>query len=206
MGIRKATGQDEYEQNPGHAHNFYIHNRPIDFESVPVTLISPIFGRLSDDLFTREKDLRSEDFASARELANRLSMLEKDEASRKQAFLNWLLKTLPGIETEEPSDDVPLRPHEVRPRLATVIREHGETRCDYETDGHVELGDNLLLVTQGKLELGEGSTDPHRQLMTCVRAYYMQKRCSYRIGQSCLPVILIAYYGSFIPLARVLPC
>ena len=197
-------GLGECEEEPGHPRELYIHNRPIDFESVPVTLISPIFGRLSDDLFTCEKDFRSEDFAPARNLANMLSMLEKNVASRKRAFLNWLLKTLPGIEREGSSDNAPLQPHEVRPRLATVITR--DTGCDLETDGHVEFGDNLLLVTQCMLELGERSTDPHQQLMTHVAAYYMQKRCSYRVGQSCLPVILIAYYGVFIPLVRVLAC
>ena len=138
-----------------------------------------------------------------------LSKLGKDEKSRRKGFLDWLLKTLPGIETGEWSDDAPLQPYqEVRPRLATTVI-NGERRDrihDYHTHGHVELGDNLLLVTQGNLKLGERSTNPHWQLMTCVRAYYMQKRCSYRVGQSCLPVILIAYYGAFIPLVRVLAC
>jgi hypothetical protein len=39
----------------GRAREVYIHNGPIDFESVPLTLISPIFGRLSDDLFTNHE-------------------------------------------------------------------------------------------------------------------------------------------------------
>ena len=49
-------------------------------------------------------------------------------------------------------------------------KEHIDTKCDYDPDGHVELGDNILLITEGKLELGEGSTDPHWQLMAYVRA------------------------------------
>ena len=138
-----------------------------------------------------------------------LSKLEKAEAPRTKAFIDWLLKTLPGIERRESQNYAPLQPHEeVRPRLSTVIMkgQHRDNRCDYETDGHVELGDNPLLVTEGKPELGESSMDPHWQLMSYVRAYYMQERCSYRIGQSCLPAILIAYYGMFIPLTRVLAC
>ena len=85
-----------------------------------------------------------------------------------------------------------------------VQGEHIDTKCDYETDGHVELGENILLITEGKLELGEGSTDPHWQLMAYVRAYYTQKRSTYRVGQSRLPVILLAYHGAFIPLVSVL--
>jgi hypothetical protein len=191
--FRKAMEQDEGRE-------CYIHNRPIDFDEVPVTLISPIFGRLSDDLFTPEKDLRSEDFAPARDLANMLSKLAKDEASRNGVFLDWLVKTLADIERKKSSGDASLKPYKVRPRLSTAIikGEHEDSRHDYVTGGHVELGDNLLLVMESELELGEGFTGPHWQLMAYTRTYYMQKRCSYRVGQSCLPAVLIAYYGIFI--------
>ena len=199
--FRKAMEQDEGRE-------CYIHNRPITFDEVPLTLISPIFGRFSDDLFTLEKDFRSEDFAPARDLANMLSKLAKDEASRNGAFLDWLLKTLPSIERTKSSGDASLKPHEVRPRLLTAIikGEHEDSRHDYATDGHVELGDNLLLVTESELELGEGSSNPHWQLMAYTRAYYMQKRCSYRVGRSCLPAVLIAHYGTLIScnIARLL--
>src|SRR5258708_7792884 len=58
-----------------HGREVYIHNRPIDFSSVPLTLISPIFGRVSDDMFSDNR-LRSDDFPPARALAYMLSMLE----------------------------------------------------------------------------------------------------------------------------------
>jgi hypothetical protein len=187
----------------------YIHNRPINFESVPLTLISPIFGRLSDDLFTNHENLRSQDFAPARNLANMLSKLEKDEVSRKEPFWAWLLEMLPDIEREEPLHAVPSRLHEeVRARLTTTILkgEHRDKEPDFQTDGHVELGDNLLLVVGANPELGEESSDPHWQMMAYVRAYYMQERCYYRVGQSPLPAILIASYGMSIPLASMSTC
>jgi hypothetical protein len=60
----------------------------------------------------------SQDFVPARNFANMLSKLEKNEATRKESFLGWLLETLPDIEGEESSHDTPLRPHEeVRARL-----------------------------------------------------------------------------------------
>jgi hypothetical protein len=193
----------------GHGREVYIHNRPIDFESVPLTLISPIFGRLSDDLFTNHENLRSQDFAPARHLANMLSMLENDEAPRKESFWAWMLEMLPDIEREESSRDMPSRPHEeVRARLTTAILkgEHRDKKRDFQTDGHVELGDNLLLVVEAKPELGEESSDPHWQMMAYVRAYYMQERCSYRVGQSPLPALLISFYGMFIPSASMSTC
>jgi hypothetical protein len=63
-----------------HGCKVYIHNRPIDFESVPLTLISLIFGHLSDNLFTNHENFLLQNFAPARDLANMLSRLEKTEA------------------------------------------------------------------------------------------------------------------------------
>jgi len=182
----------------------FIHNRPINFDSVPLTLISPIFGRVSDDIFTNHEDFLSRDFAPARDLANLLSELEKDEAARKESFWDWLLKLLPDIEREESSHDTSLRPHEVRAKLTTAIIKgpRRDKKRDFETGGHVELGNNLLLLVEANPELGEGSSNPHWQAMAYVRAYYMQERC-YRVGQSPLPAILITFYGMFIPLASM---
>jgi len=140
---------------------------------------------------------------------NMLSELEKDVALRKESFWGWLLETLPDIEREVSSHDTPLRPYdEVRARLTTAIikGERRDKKHDFETDGHVELGDNLLLVVEAKSELGEESSDPHWHAMAYVRAYYMQKRCNYRVGQSPLPAVLIAFYGMFIPLASMPTC
>ena len=185
-----------------------IHNRPIDFDSVPLTLISPIFDRVSDDIFTNHKDFRSRDFAPARDLANLLSKLKKDEAARKESFWDWLLKMLPDIEREESSHNTSLRPHKVRAKLTTAIIKgpRRDKKQDYETDGYVELGDNLLLLVDANSELGEGSSNPHRRAMGYVRAYYMQERCYYRVGQSPLPAILITFYGMFIPLVSMPTC
>jgi hypothetical protein len=192
----------------GRAREVYIHNRPIDFESVPLTLISPIFGRLSDDLFTNHEGLRWQDFAPAGNLVSKLSRLEQKEASRKELFCDWLLETLSDIEREESSHDTHLRAHEeVRARLTTaIIKGESKSESDYKTDGHVELGDNLVLVVEAKPELGELPSNPHWQLMADVRAYYMQKRCNYRVGQSPLPAILIALYGMLTPLTSILTC
>ncbi|KAH9966311.1 hypothetical protein BJV74DRAFT_869417 [Russula compacta] len=189
----------------GPGREVYIQNRPIDFESVPLTLISPIFGRLSDDLFTHHEDFRSEDFAPARELVDILSELEKDEASRKEPFLKWLLATLPDIEREDPSRDAPLQPHKARLSTA-IIKGKSSSKHDFVTDGHVELGDNLLLLVEAKPELGKGSSNPHWQAMAYVRAYYMQKRCFYRVGRSPMPAILITFYGPCIDASAAIVC
>jgi hypothetical protein len=102
----------------GAGREVFIHNRPVDFKSVPPVLISPIFGRLSDELFKNHEDLRSDNFAPARDLAYMLSELE---GSPKEPFLRWLLQLLPDIKREELSHDARLQPHEVRARFMTAI-------------------------------------------------------------------------------------
>ena len=108
------------------------------------------------------------------------------------------VRALPDIEREESSHDAPLRPHEeVRARLttATIKGKRRDKKHDFETDSHVELGDNLLLVVEAKPELGEEPLNRHWQMMAYVRAYYMQTNCYNRVGQSLLPAILIAFYS-----------
>ena len=186
-----------------HRCKVYIHNRPIDFESVPLTLISPIFGRLSDDLHIDHEKFLSQDFAPARNLANMLSKLENSEMLQKESFWTWLLETLLDIEREESSHD----PHEeVWARLTTrIIKGECRDKSDFKNDVHVELGDNLLLVVEAKPEFGEERSNPHWQMMAYVQAYYMQMRCCHHVGQSPLPAVLIALYSMFVPLARYPP-
>jgi hypothetical protein len=105
----------------GHGCEGYIHNRPIDFESVPLALISPIFGRLLDDLITNHENLLSQDFTPAKNLANMFSELEENVVSRKKSFSAWLLDMLPDIERKESSHG------EARERpMTTIIK--GERR------------------------------------------------------------------------------
>ena len=146
-----------------HGHEVYIHNRLIDFELVPLTLISPIFGCLLDDLYTDHKKFLSQDFAPARNLANMLSKLENSEMLRKESFWTWLLETLPDIEREESSHD----PHEeVQARLMTgIIKGERRDKSDFKNDVHVELGDNFLLVVEAKPEFGEEHSNPHVTLL-----------------------------------------
>jgi len=162
-----------------------LHNT--NFASLPLTLISPIFGRISDDVRTPQEDLGPEDFAPARNLANMLSMLV-DERTRKFDFRNWLLETLEG----NLSDSMAMS---ARGILEGVLIE-----------GHVEWKDYVLIVTEGKAELGEQFSGPHGRLLASFRAHYMQERCSYRVGESCLPAILITYHGPFVDMSVAIVC
>ena len=91
--------------------------------------------------------------------------------------------------------------------MITIIKEkHRDKKHDFETGGHVELGNNLLLVVKARPKLGEEPSNPHWQMMAYVQAYNMQTQCYDHVGQSPLPAILIAFYGMFIPLVSMPIC
>ncbi len=129
---------------------------------------------------------------------------------QKEKFLEWLTEMLKDIKNGiimKGSLLISMALQSCRGRLPTLVTDitKGETTKmgrDYETDGHVEIGDYILLITEGKCELGELSADLHWQLMVYFQVYYAQKQCSNNIGESHLPAILIVHYGMFIPFAR----
>ena len=73
-----------------HGCEVYIYNRLIDFSSVLLTLISPIFGQLLDDTFSNNK-LQSNNFAPARDLVNMLSILDRWEIVKGEVsqMIDW---------------------------------------------------------------------------------------------------------------------
>ena len=131
---------------------------------------------------------------------------------QKEKFLEWLTETLKDIKNGiimKGSLLISVALQSCRGRPPTLVTDItiGETakmRRDYGTDGHVEMGDYILLITEGKHKLSKLSVDPHWWLMAYFQVYYAQKWCSDNVGESCLPAILIAHYGMFIPFAR--PC
>ncbi|KAI0299545.1 hypothetical protein BC826DRAFT_995186 [Russula brevipes] len=113
-----------------------------NFASLPLILISPIFGRISDDMCTPQEDLRSGDFAPARNLANMLSLLE-DEPTRKVYFRKWLLETL----EVKLSDNRHELSEPGLPRPAAMITK-GILK-DVQIDGHVEWKDYRTTCKSG---------------------------------------------------------
>ena len=174
MGGKKAVGRELYRSN-----------RPIDPTKIPLTLISPIFGHLSDDVFGEDSDLRSEDFAPARQLANMLSMLAP-EHERARLFRRWLCETLDVFDPETTPG------WGKEPRLERIITSGGKS---YQSDGHIVLRKRILVMLKCTPETSKGSSEPHLQNMGYYRAYYMRDAYSDLVGQNCLPAFLIAQYG-----------
>lgn len=173
--------------DPAVGRQLFMSNRPIDFTKIPLTLISPIFGHLSDVIFGDDNELSALDFAPARDLANTLSML-LPEIKRVNIFNQWLHKTLRIPDSSSATGD------ESRVERNIILKETGNT-ITYESDGHVVVKDRLAIVTEGKPEITEGSSEPHWQAMGYYRMFYVQDEHADAVGQNCLPALMISYYG-----------
>jgi len=69
-------------------------NRPIDYGTVPLALLCPIFGQFEDDFqTTHDSDLNPRIFQATRELANEMAGLYSKEAERQWRFQEWLRRT-----------------------------------------------------------------------------------------------------------------
>ncbi len=160
---------------------YYIFNRPINFSSIPLNLISQFFDRLLQEMFGSHA-LTSEDFGPARDLANLLSELKENEAKRKAAFRVWVRKTLDLPEDTEFESKI------------TIM--DGKKEANFMTDGHEESDNKtLILLEEIKSERGETAADPDWQMMSYVRAFYMEEWSRGHVGTSCLPVLCLSANG-----------
>jgi hypothetical protein len=156
----------------------FMFNRPIDFGTVPLALLSPIFGQFEDDFYRwPDSELGSKEYIHTRELTFSMAELFEDEFIRRRFFHRWL-ETAYGVKVERQIDT-------------------------QEPDGHVEIstdkGPFLLLITQCKNEISEGQSEPHWQGMGYYRKY---QKCLLDMDVamlaahgSCLPALLITYIG-----------
>ena len=153
-------------------------NRPIDYGTVPLALLCPIFGQFEDDFQTTpESDLNPNIFHATRELANEMAGLYSKEADRQRHFQEWLRRTY----------DV------------SLYVKIGK----YKSDGHYfhpEDGEDgtrfLILITEAKLE--SSSTEARIQGLMYYRAFYQNLTASDLQGRGCLPAILLTYLGMFL--------
>ena len=162
---------------PGTGRQYIMCNRPIDYGTVPLALLCPIFGRFEDDFQTApESDLNPNIFQATRELVNEMACLYPQEADRQQHFHQWLRGA-----------------YNVFPRTNTG---------DYQSDGHCEHPTDaedgsrfLLLVTEAMLEHGDITTGAQVRGLKYYRTFYQTFTPSDLQGRGCLPAILLTYQG-----------
>ena len=153
----------------------FLHNRPIDFGSVPLALLCEVFGKFEDDFnLCPSSEFTSWDFRAARELANRMSRLYPDEMSRKAEFNRWFTLFF-EVELEK--------------SIGSCI-----------SDGHVVVKSNehrfITVIMEGKGGLSEGAAEPHWQATGYFRAFYKEQQESLRVDHP--PALLITYVGKVI--------
>lgn len=150
-------------------------NRPINDTTIPLTLLHPIFGQFVRDCGSFEPG--PEEHAFTRKLS-RMAGYFKSEMERRVFFNATFAEYYKFLLFAE---DIP-----------------GTTR---PTDGHAFVMDPktpkkryIFVITEGKNEIHNNSADPHFQAVLYYRDY-VQAFPKPTFQTSCLPAILLTYYG-----------
>jgi hypothetical protein len=136
-------------------------------DTIPVTLLHPIFGRFVDDIDTHEPTREDNEFA------HDLSMVMADFHAREDARSPALLEVLKkwGI-----------------PLVQTII-----DGTQYRTDGDLQHNQYRYLIAELKTEVGSGNAEPYCQ----AAAYYLEstRKSAPNLPKSPLPCLLLYIFG-----------
>jgi hypothetical protein len=150
----------------------------VDYGSVPLALMCRTFGQFEDYFqSTPESQLSPKIFQATRKLASEMARLYTTEIDRQRHFASWLMETY----------NMPL--HTIRDDFSS------DAHCEHPEDG--EDGNRfLIMVTEGRLEVGDASADVHVQGLMYYRTFYREFSESHLLGRGCLPEILLIYEGA----------
>ncbi|KAI0251747.1 hypothetical protein BJV78DRAFT_1282215 [Lactifluus subvellereus] len=162
------------EQTPQPSKTYFLCNQPIDYQTIPLVLMHPVFGTFCHQIRTLQPT--PEDSDSARTLADAMSRVYRDESDRRGRFRSWFTGTFNcDMETK-------VGP----PTSGTAPRKLPES------DGHVLVSNFVTLISQCKLEASRTSIDArYRAMMYFVKLFTASKASQDHVGHSCLPAILI---------------
>ncbi|KAG1851653.1 hypothetical protein F4604DRAFT_1592308, partial [Suillus subluteus] len=156
----------------------YLCNRPRRAtDSLPVTLLEPIFAKFVDDCQDYQPTDQDNDFV--RKLSENMSSFYPDEHSRMKVFR----ELLHGYGITLHSSPI------------------GSTKCT--TDGHLMStdGDFVQVISEGKNEIGSGGAEPFAQAMLYYRKILKESNAEIEKFQSVLPCIHIIVFGACIGFA-----
>jgi hypothetical protein len=136
-------------------------------DTIPVTLLHPIFGRFLDDIDTHEPT--TEDNAFAHELSTIMADFHAREEVRGFALLKVLQKW--GISLVQTTID----------------------GTQYRTDGDLQHNQHRYMIAELKNEVGSGTAEPYCQ----AAAYYLEstQKLAPDFPKSPLPCLLLYIFG-----------
>lgn len=169
------------EQTAQPSKAYFLCNRPIDYQTIPLALMHPVFGTFCDE--TRTLPPNAEDSDLARTLTHEMSKIYDDENDRRQLFRTWFTRTYKyDMETKvgPPTSDAGLP----NPQKLPI------------SDGHVLVRNFVTLISECKLEASRTSCDARYQaMMYFVKLFAASQASQDHLNHSCLPAILIVYEG-----------
>jgi hypothetical protein len=161
-----------------HSKVCFLCNRPIDYETIPLPLMHPVFGNFRKDFWTLSPD--ENDSAATRELAQDMCNVYDSEKARQQSFKGWFSKTYK---------------RDMHTKVGPPTSGSRQSPALPETDGHGFTSDGkfVIFITEGKLEAGSGAQ--YQSMAYWTKLYLASEDMQKHAGYSCLPAILIIYEG-----------
>ncbi|KAF9234386.1 hypothetical protein BU15DRAFT_52671 [Melanogaster broomeanus] len=146
---------------------------PSAAETVPATLLHPVFGQFLEDCETHE--ITKQDNILTRELSAAMSTFYSDEALRAQAVRDVFAKG--GIRF-----------------TPTQIED-----TKYITDGDISLDGHRFVIAEFKNEVGCTGAEPYAQ----ASLYYLEatRRYAAKMGHSVLPCFIVLVFGPYLAFA-----
>jgi hypothetical protein len=166
------------ERSIQHSKVYFLCNRPIDYETIPLPLIHPVFGNFRKDFWTLVPD--ENDSAATRELAQEMCNVYDTEKARQESFVGWFSRTYK---------------RDMQTKVGPPTSGSRQSSALPETDGHgfTSDGNFVIFITEGKLEAGSGAL--YQTMVYWTKLYLASEDMQKHAGYSCLPAILIIYEG-----------
>ncbi|KAI0252313.1 hypothetical protein BJV78DRAFT_1281860 [Lactifluus subvellereus] len=167
------------EQTPQPSKVYFLCNRPINYETIPLVLMHPVFGTFCHQIRTLQPTAGDSD--SARILAHEMSGVYKYESGRRERFRSWFTRTYQCfMETKVGPPTSGTAPQKLP-----------------ESDGHVLVSNFVTLISECKFEASSTSSDARYQaMMYYVKLFAASKVSQEHLSHSCLPAILIVCEGA----------
>lgn len=157
------------------AKTIYCDRPPDATDTIPVTLLHPVFGQFLDDIDTYEPT--SEDNSLALDLSKKMSNIYPDEDRRGTAIRDALYKM--GITL-----------------VGTTIE-----ASKYRTDGDLQHNRHRYVIAELKNEVGSLGAEPNAQALV----YYLEstRNLAVQCAKSPLPCFLLYIFGMAIRLSLI---
>jgi hypothetical protein len=166
-------------QTPQPSKAYFLYNQPINFRTIPLVLMYPVFGTFCDEILTMPPSVEDSDLTQS--LAQDMSRIYDDESHWRGLFRAWFTQTYK---------------YDMETKVGPATSDAAPPSKLPKSDGHVLVRNFIILISKCKHEATSTSHDTQYQaMMYFAKLFTASEALQDHLGHSYLPVILIVYEG-----------